>query len=509
LGCIFSPVMNFHDNVYVYTMQGHLINHQWIPGSGTSFVSVNPATGKTVFEAYSATEKEVDAAIDAAHQASEHWAGISLESRIPYFERFRERLKSRQAEFAKAISEETGKPLWDALTEVQAMIGKIAISIEAYGQRCVQVEKEHPSGKLVTRHKPHGVIAVFGPFNFPGHLPNGHIVPALLAGNTIVFKPSEYTPLVAALLGECWQNSNLPPGVFNLIQGGKETGKMLALSPRINGLFFTGSWKTGQSLLKQYADHPEKILALEMGGNNPLVIGQVSNLLAASYAVIQSAYLSSGQRCTCARRLILSENSNTEPFLAELVRTIGRIKVGPYTDSPEPFMGPVISTQAAGIILEAQETLRKLGGRSLVEARILRPGTALLSPGLIDVTEVKARPDEELFGPFLQVIRVKDFAEALAEANRTRYGLVAGLLSDRREEYEAFYREIKAGVVNWNTPTTGASSAAPFGGIGLSGNHRPSAFYAADYCAYPVASIESETLKIPDNVIGISGHHES
>jgi succinylglutamic semialdehyde dehydrogenase len=430
-------------------------------------------------------------------EAFENWADSSLEKRISYLESFHRELSLNQSLLTEAISKETGKPFWDAFQEVNAMLGKIAISVEAFKQRCPTVEKNQSTAKSITRHKPHGVVAVLGPFNFPGHLPNGHIVPALLAGNTVVFKPSECTPLVAALTIECWRKANLPPGVINLVQGGKETGISLISNSTIAGLFFTGSVQTGRLILEKFNDKPEKILALEMGGNNPLIISKISDIKTACYLTIQSAFLTSGQRCTCARRLILLENSHHEIFLEELIRMIRSIKVGPYTENPQPFMGPVISHKAAQNILLSQEKLKSLGGKPLIQAYLLKEHTGLLSPGLLDSTDIDNKPDEEIFGPLLQIIRVKNFEEAIHEANQTKYGLSASLFSDSREEFHEFYRKIKAGIVNWNVALTGASSAAPFGGIGISGNHRPSAFYAADYCSYPVASLESEKIAIP------------
>jgi succinylglutamic semialdehyde dehydrogenase len=158
-------------------------------------------------------------------------------------------------------------------------------------------------------------------------------------------------------------------------------------------------------------------------------------------------------------------------------------------------MGPVISSTAAQRILVAQDDLLKRGATSLVTTRRL-DDRAMLSPGIIDATGID-RSDVEIFGPLLQVIRVASFDEAITEANNTRYGLAAALFSDDRALYERLFRKIRAGVVNWNRPTTGASGALPFGGIGRSGNHRPSGYFAVDYCAYPVASMESQTLTIP------------
>jgi succinylglutamic semialdehyde dehydrogenase len=377
------------------------------------------------------------------------------------------------------------------------MIGKIALSAKAHDKRTGTETNDLPAGRAVLRHKPHGVVAVFGPYNFPGHLPNGHIVPALLAGNTVVFKPSELTPKVAELMLKCWDKAGLPQGVINLVQGEVETGKALASHPQIDGLFFTGSSRTGHILHEQYAGLPGKILALEMGGNNPLIVKGVTDTKAAVHDIIQSAYISSGQRCTCARRLYVEEGAQGDALIAALVKAVKQIKVGPWNAQPQPFMGAMISETAALGMVGAQATLQSLGGVSLVELVQVEAGTGLVTPGLIDVTQITELPDEEYFGPLLQLVRYRDFDQAIHLANATRYGLSAGLLADSREDYDYFLARIRAGIVNWNKQITGASGAAPFGGVGASGNHRASAFYAADYCAYPVASMEADAVSLP------------
>ncbi|MNZ43808.1 N-succinylglutamate 5-semialdehyde dehydrogenase [compost metagenome] len=328
-------------------------------------------------------------------------------------------------------------------------------------------------------------------------MPNGHIVPALLAGNTVVFKPSELTPKVAELTVKCWIEAGLPAGVLNLVQGAREAGVALAANPGIDGLFFTGSSRTGNLLHQQFAGRPDKILALEMGGNNPLVVDEVKDLEAAVYTIIQSAFISAGQRCTCARRLLVPQGAWGDALLQRLVQVCKNIAVGAFDQQPAPFMGSVISLAAAKALLDAQAQLLGNGGVSLLSMTQPQATAALLTPGIIDVTAVANRPDEEFFGPLLQVIRYSDFDAAIAEANNTQYGLAAGLLSDSHARYQYFWLQSRAGIVNWNKQLTGAASSAPFGGVGASGNHRASAYYAADYCAYPVASLETASLTLP------------
>nr|WP_024307635.1 MULTISPECIES: succinylglutamate-semialdehyde dehydrogenase [unclassified Pseudomonas] len=478
-------------------MSTHYIAGQWLAGRGEPLQSLDPVSQAVVWQGRGADAAQVDAAVTAARQAFSAWAGQSLDSRIAVLERFAVYLKDRAQQLAQAIGEETGKPLWEAATEVNSMVGKVAISIQSYRERTGEKSGTLGDATAVLRHKPHGVVAVFGPYNFPGHLPNGHIVPALLAGNCVLFKPSELTPKVAELTLHCWIEAGLPEGVLSLLQGGRETGVALAGHPGIDGLFFTGSSRTGNLLHAQFAGRPDKILALEMGGNNPLIVDQVADVDAAVYTIVQSAFISAGQRCTCARRLLVPQGQWGDALLARLVQVAGQLRVGRFDEQPAPFMGSVISLQAAAQLMQAQQDLLAGGATALLAMTQPQASSALLTPGILDVSAVAERPDEEFFGPLLQVIRYDSFESAIAEANATAYGLAAGLLSDSRARFEQFWLHSRAGIVNWNKQLTGAASTAPFGGIGASGNHRASAYYAADYCAYPVAGLESESLTLP------------
>ncbi|MDX6647180.1 MAG: succinylglutamic semialdehyde dehydrogenase [Miltoncostaeaceae bacterium] len=429
-------------------------------------------------------------------------AAVAGWSREPHAERervlraFAGALEEDAGGLAAAISLETGKPPWEARAEVRSMVAKVEISIRAHADRCAPI----PGGPAVTRFRPHGVVGVLGPFNYPGHLANGHIVPALLAGNAVVFKPSEQAPSVADRYGAAWLAAGLPAGAFNLLQGGRTTGEALVDHEGLDALCLTGSAATGLAIHRRLAGRPRVLLALEMGGNNPLVVGAVGDARAAAYHAALSAYATAGQRCSCARRLIVPIGPAGDAVLEELARMAGRIRVGPPDAQPEPFMGPVISARVAESLVALQEGLEARGARPLVRLRHLASGTGLVSPGLLDVTAVADREDEEVFGPLLQAIRVRDLDAAIEEANHTAYGLAAGLLSDDPAEYERFAAGVRAGVVNWNQQLTGASSAAAFGGVGLSGNHRPSAYLAADYCSYAVASIELPELRMPAEI---------
>lgn len=465
------------------------------------FVSINPASGETVWQGGAASADDCAGAIAAARRAFPAWAARPADARIAILQRYADVLGERRATLAEAIARETGKPLWEAQTEVASMIGKVAISVNAMAERAGQRESETAFGRARLDHRPHGVMAVLGPYNFPGHLPNGHIVPALLAGNTLVFKPSEETPLVGQLLVEALRMAGVPDDVAILVQGGRDTGAAL-VAQDIDGLLFTGSAGAGAHFRRLFADRPAVILALELGGNNPLIAWD-GDAEAAASIVVASAFITAGQRCSCARRLIIPAGVTGDAIVDAVAALADRLRIGVWDDVPEPFMGPLISGGAAGRAATQVETLVGLGARIIraFEPVAGRPA-AFVTPAILDVTGLDV-PDEEIFAPVLQVRRVADFDAALAAANATRFGLSAGLISDDDALWARFRVEARAGVVNRNRPTTGASSDMPFGGIGDSGNHRPSAYYAADYCAWPVASLEAD--RVVDQLATLKG----
>lgn len=458
----------------------------------SKLVSTEPATGATL---WSGQFSDIDAEVARTRAAWPQWAAQPLTSRMEILRRFATLVRSKNGKLADTIARETGKPIWEALTEVDSVINKVEISITAYSERTGQKRHEGATGdRTAVRHKPHGVMAVLGPYNFPAHLPNGHIVPALIAGNAVVFKPSEKAPAVGEMLVDLYHAAGVPDDVVRLVIGGPPEGKALAAHADIDGILFTGSAQTGIAINVQLASQPNKILALEMGGNNPIVVWDTADIHTAAIMVIQSAFLSAGQRCTAARRLIVRD-SLYDALLGEVKRIADRLIVGEPHSQPAPFMGPVIDNQAADGLTESFLILMSNGGRPIKHMSRPIDGRPFLTPGIIDVTAMPERPDIELFGPLLQVIRVSTFEQAIAEANNTRYGLSASLIGGTARHYDQFWANVRAGIINWNKPTNGASSAAPFGGIGISGNHRPSAYYAADYCAYPVASSEADQAR--------------
>ena len=450
-------------------------------------ISTEPATGDQIWRG---KVGNVDDAMERARAAKRGWASESVAKRMEFMRRFANQVLKHAEPFAELIARETGKPLWEARTEVEAVKNKVEISITAYAERTGQKKLDSAlQGSAALRHKPHGVMAVLGPYNFPAHLPNGHIVPALIAGNVVVFKPSEKTPAVGEFLTKLFHEAEVPEDVIQCVHGGAETGKALVGHPDIDGLLFTGSAQAGIAINKKLASNPSKIVALEMGGNNPIVMLPTPKIEDAAVTIIQSAFTTAGQRCTAARRLIVPD-AIYDDIIPAVKSLSERLLVDEPFAEPQPFMGTVIDNDAADILLQSREALLEHGAEDILEMTRPKESLPFLTPGIVDTTSIDERPDVELFGPLLQVIRVKDFDEAIVEANNTRYGLSASLIGGEPSDFEKFWAEARAGIVNWNRPTNGASSAAPFGGIGLSGNHRPAAYYAADYCAYPVASTE-------------------
>ena len=462
------------------------IGASWMAGEGAAFQKTCPAYGDVVWSGRAASPAQVRLAVDAARHAFEDWRRESNETRAEIMRRYADGLRSRKQDLATAISRDMGKPLWESLTEADAMAAKIEVSIDAQNERAGGWNKDTAFGAMALAHRPHGVMAVFGPFNFPGHLPNGHIVPALLAGNACVFKPSEQAPSVASIMVDALSEAGLPDGVLTIVQGGRETGAAL-LDAQIDGVLFTGSSQTGLHIHRHFAGRPDVILALEMGGNNPLIVWDPCGVDAAAEIAFQSGFVTSGQRCSCARRLILPMGAFGDAVIEALAAKIDAAKIGAW-DEDDIVMGPLVSNAAGDAAIRFGAALVDKGAKTVRPLNALDRGQAFVRPGLLEVTEIADAPDEELFGPLLQVRRAASFEEAVAAANETRYGLAAGVVCDDDDLWAQAHLDLRAGIVNRNRPTAGASSAQPFGGPGLSGNFRPGAYYASDYCAWPQAS---------------------
>lgn len=463
-------------------------------------ISLNPTTNQVVWKGNISDEAEVNLVVSRAKTEQIYWKDISLSERKNIVLKFAEIVKTHSDEAAKLISEENGKPLWEAKGEVNSLINKVQVVLDAYEERAKGKTKELANGRVsVTRYLPHGVMAVLGPFNFPMSMPNSHIMPALYAGNTIVFKPSERTPKAALYYRDMWIEAGLPKDALQIVQGDYTVGEMLVNHKDINGVLFIGSRKAGKAIEKSLVSL-DKIGALEMGGNSPLVVWDYGDVRAAINITIQSAYISSGQRCSAARRLIVNKSIYDE-FINELSCAIKKIVVGnPLDSTTVPFMGPMIDKKAVGRFMSDYRELIDLGAKVLVSTENLHEiGDNFVRPALVDVSKIEVS-DKEIFGPLLQVIAVDTLEEAVTITNKTQYGLAAGIITESKEKYDYFLNNTRAGIINWNQPLTGSTTIAPFGGIKGSGNYRPAGYLSVDYCVYACASIESQTANTPKNL---------
>lgn len=487
----------------------NLIGGEAIELPGDHLVSANPARPDEILWAGTPTPEAVGAAVHAAREAQGEWWSMGESKRIEALRAYQEIVKSRVEEIAALISAETGKALWDARQEAGILAGKVDITLDetpgpGFSRTRGYELNVSESRKGVCHFKPHGVMAVVGPFNFPAHLPNGHIVPALLMGNTVVFKPSDKAPAVGQLLAEMYREAITgvggPPGVVNLVQGGAHVSSELVSHDGVDGVLFTGSWNVGRAILEANLDSPGKIVALELGGNNPTLVMDDCDFRQAVLECARASFITTGQRCTCTRRIIVHE-SIAERFIAALVEVARGVRVGDPLDEATTI-GPIINEQARDAVLAFQQRASVANGRPLLECHAEggAAGGWYITPGVMEVDSFTregdatkdAGCDEEIFGPLVRVARCGSYEEGVTQANATRYGLAASIFTSSDETAKRFLNDARAGCININAGTAGASGKLPFGGLGLSGNHRPAGAFSADYCAYPVASMVEE-----------------
>ena len=459
--------------------------------------SIAPATGELIWES---PPSDVALQIRRVERSWTAWAGMPTSYRVETIRRFANGVRSEEATLSALVANETGRPLWHARQEVAGLFDRIEKSIQAYSERTGQRQVEGALGaRSALRHKPLGIIAVITPHVMPARIPVDHIIPALLAGNGILFKPSEKTPATAEMLVQLLHEAGLIEDLVQCVIGGPAAGEALVADPRIHGICFTGSTQTGLAIMRENAHRPDRVLALEMSGNNPIIAWDTPDLASAAALITQSAFDASGQHCLSARRLIVRETLH-EALVGEVKALADRLIIGAPDSDPAPFMGPVIDLEAADGLTESFLKLMSNGGRPIKHMQRPFDGLPFVTPAIIDVTAMSERPDVELFGPLLQVISVNSFDEAIAEANSSQFGLGATLIGGTPEQYDRFWANMRAGVINWNRPSFTLAPNAPVGGLGLAGNQRPGGYYAADHCAYPVAS--SETLQ-PRASVGI------
>jgi succinylglutamic semialdehyde dehydrogenase len=468
--------------------------------SASSFETENPHTGDKVLQVHPAGADTVGEAVQAAHRAFAGWRSLGAEGRKEILLAFKARLKERREEIARAITLEMGKLYSEALTEADACAAKIDVTLAEAAARVADVHPAGLAGGFWT-YRPHGVMAVIGPYNFPIHLANGHIIAALMTGNTVVFKPSSITPLVGQVYTEALHEAGFPPGVFNLLPMTRQAGDALVTHPLVRGILFTGSWAVGLHFKRLTLEDPHKILALEMGGKNAVIVADDAHPEQAISELVTGAYLTTGQRCTGTARVIITPR-HYRKLEEALARAAERIESGdPFAATT--FMGPLASRGALRTFQKDVE---------LAEAS--DAGITPLAPnrkagGVCGVGACLHRVDEynpyhpylreEVFGPALTIEKVADLDEAFRRAQDTDYGLAFSIFSRSEQTFRRALDQVPSGIVNWNRATNGASGRLPFGGTGKSGNHRPAALFAPEYCAYPVASLSKPFGEVDRN----------
>lgn len=468
------------------------------PASDSVLSSYNPATGGRVWQG---PVGDPVVAARLAQAAWPRWSARALPERLEIVRNFSNRVKQQAEELAQLISLETGRPMWDCREEVEAMGHVIDHSLRAYSDRTAQrrIEGRAQIQRSAVRHKPHGVIAIITPYSAPGLIAFGQMIPALVAGNAVVWKPSERTPAFAEAIAALAVKAQFPDGLLQVVQGRADVAKALVFADPVRAIFFSGSAHAGLTLHKQLGGRPDKLLSLDIGGNNPIIAWDMADVHGGAIQIARSAFQSSGQKCTSARRLIVKD-SLADVLIGEVKRIADRLIVGAPGDDPIPFMGPMIDNDTADGLAESFLALMSHGGRPI--KHLLRPDLDMpfIAPGIIDVTNMAERPDLELFGPLLQIVRVGTFEEAMAEANATRFHRTAALIGGTREQFDLFWANSRAGLVHWNNVTHEVNGNGPVAGNGLSGNHRAGGYYTADSVAYPVQSAENDQ---PRGLIGI------
>ncbi|MFK7985215.1 MAG: aldehyde dehydrogenase family protein [Sandaracinaceae bacterium] len=466
--------------------RGDYIHGAFHAPTGDSFSSHDPATGEVVCEAQGAPERAAQAAA-AAKEAARNWAARSFEERLIVMGRFRDALVEREVELAEAIRLEMGKVESESRIEARALVSRFAL-VESQIRAGLLGSSPARGEQLV--YRPHGVVAVLGPFNFPLHLCNAHIVPALMLGNAVVMKPSEVTPLAGQRYAEAADAAGLPKGLFNLVQGGADVGAALVADDNVRALAFTGSYPVGRKITEAALDRPELLLALEMGGKNTCIVRGDADLRQAIHEVAVSGYLTTGQRCTCADR-VLVHASVADRFVEGLAEVAKHLSFGMPTD-PNSFAGPMATRRASERFRGALEKAR---GSAELEVIVAGGGRAhaFVDASLHRLAHgVHALPgylDEELFGPDLAVETFDDDDEVLSALNASSFGFAHALFTRDEAVIDRYRAELETGILNLNRSTNQASPRLPFGGLKKSGNFRPAGAWAGRNLVYPLAEI--------------------
>ncbi len=433
-----------------------------------------------------------------AKKAHTFWDKVGLEKRrenlSPLKNIFEKKLKS----LAEIISRETGKPLWESEKEVQALIQKMEITFKDSLERIKDQEVKNYKDSFVgrVRFKSRGVFLVISPFNFPMHLAFAQILPALLAGNTVIFKPSEKTPASGQALTECFELLNLPKGVFQMIQGDAALSQRLTKDSLIDGILFVGSFQVGQKIKEATLQDYWKILALEMGGYNSTLIWDYESKDQAIFETLKSCFLTGGQRCSSSSQILVNKKI-AKDFISGFLEGAQKITIDHWAKNP--FMGSLIDAESFQKFFQFETALLE------ANVEILQKGKDLahlkghyVSPGIYKLNKQQAFSfgQEEIFTPQVLIYEVEDLEESVKMINHSGYGLVLSLFTQDEKIREEMFYKAKVGLINYNRASCGATSFLPFGGLGKSGNDRPAASFMIDSCV-SVLSEQEGVLETP------------
>ncbi|MBI2863069.1 MAG: aldehyde dehydrogenase family protein [Chloroflexi bacterium] len=462
------------------------IDGQWVDAeNGATFTSTNPATGETLGEVAQSTAKDVDAAVEAADRAFHKWRQTPAPKRGEILFRAGEILLKRKEELAQLMTREMGKVLKEARGDVQEGIDMVYYTA-AEGRRLFgeTTPSELPNKFAISVREPIGVVAAITPWNFPLAIPTWKIIPALILGNTVVFKPASDTPIVAIKLVEILAEAGLPPGVLNMVTGpGGETGDALVSHPKISLVSFTGSTVAGHNVAVK-ATQALKRVSLEMGGKNAIIVMDDANLDLAIEGIVWSAFGTSGQRCTAASRILVHEDVRKE-VTDRLVKRVQSLRLGDGLLATTD-VGPVINASQLHRIHDytkvgLAEGAQLLCGGDIAEEGELAKGS-FYKPTLFDGVKPDMRiAQEEIFGPTTAIIPIWSLEEAIEVNNNTKYGLSSAIFTrDTNKAFRAM-RDISTGIVYVNAGTIGAEVHLPFGGTRGTGNgHREAGRQALD-----------------------------
>lgn len=454
-----------------------------------------------------------EAVVESAVKGFQTWRKTSFEERVGYLKKYQEIVRAKKNDIALALALEVGKPYWEALTEASALDNKVSVtitdSLERIKQETIKDVMPKIDGHVV--YKPLGPSFVIGPFNFPCHLANGQILAALLAGNSVIFKPSEKTIYSAQLMMECFHEAGFPEGVMNFICGTGAIASKITTDKRIKAIFFTGSRGVGMKILENTYRDLDKLVALELGGKNSTIIHHDTNMDHALPELLRSCFLTTGQRCTSTSMILVHKKIEQE-FIAKFKAVTERLRVGhPTKTKPDVFMGPLIDELAVKSYFDFCSKGMSEGAEEILAAKNLDVGFEghYVSPSIHYAKNPKLGGSfiqEEIFGPNCFFIPYENIEEAIHIANCTPYGLAASVFTRDQDIYKLCLRDIESGLVNLNRSTVGATARLPFGGLKNSGNHHPAAVSMIDHCVSTVSSLETtdDTSSKLSDVVGLS-----